>query len=145
MLLIRLALPTSDAIVAKDIDNFVADFDLRTVADELGWGSPFTDDVFESVDELLVGLHSVDIGERGLSSDKDLSASVSTVYRRCIGINCVGRYRFVTSMNIEGWEWRFLCFFKIVLIGILASCVVFSNVLLMISVGNHPKYGLAFS
>ena len=104
MLLIRLALPTSDAIVAKDVNDLVADFDLRTIADELGWSSPFTDDVFESVDELLVGLHSVDIGERRFSSDEYLSASVSTVYRRCIGINCVGRYRFVTSMNIESWK-----------------------------------------
>ena len=37
-------------------------------------------------DELLVGLHSVDIGERRFSSDEYLSASVSTVYRGCIGI-----------------------------------------------------------
>ena len=45
MLLIWLTLPTSDAVVAKDVDNLVADLHLCVIADELGWSSPFTDDV----------------------------------------------------------------------------------------------------
>ena len=56
MLLVRLALPTSDTVVAKDVDDFVADFHLCPIAKELGRSSPFTDDIFKSVNELLVGL-----------------------------------------------------------------------------------------
>ena len=108
MLLVRFALPTSDTVVAENIDDLVTDLNLCTIADEFGRSSPFADDILESVDELFIGLHSVDVGKHRLCSDENLGACISTIYCGCIRINRVGRYRFITSMDIESWKWRFI-------------------------------------
>ena len=55
MLLVRFALPTSDTVVAENIDDLVSDLNLCTNADEFGRSSPFADDILEGVDELFIG------------------------------------------------------------------------------------------
>jgi hypothetical protein len=54
VLLMRFALPTANKKGRSDVADLVADLDLYAITDELGHGSPFSDVIFEGVDELLL-------------------------------------------------------------------------------------------
>ncbi len=57
MLVVWLRLPVGNAVHAQDLFDLIANLNLSTVTDELGWGSPFPDLIFQCIDELSVGLH----------------------------------------------------------------------------------------
>ena len=53
MLLMRFTLPSGYAIDTKEFEGTSRDFDLSSIGDEFGRGSPETYVIFESVDELF--------------------------------------------------------------------------------------------
>ena len=46
------------------------------------------------------------------------------------------------SVHIQSWIGDLKCFFRMVLVGMWVYCVVVSKVHLIMSVDNHPKWGL---
>ena len=100
MLLVGFTLPVSNGTVAKDVLDLVADLNLSPVADEHGGGTTTTDLIQESVDELLVRLHSVGINNKGLGAHKELGCRGSVVNSTGVGIDGVGGNGFVASGNV---------------------------------------------
>jgi hypothetical protein len=80
----RFALPTANKKGTEDVSDLVADLDLCSITDELGHGSPFSDVIFEGVDELFVCFHSVYIGKEGLDAHEELGTGCFRVNSGCI-------------------------------------------------------------
>ncbi len=89
MLLVWLTLPVLDEQGAEDILDFVTDLHLSSVTDKLGRSSPFTDVVFEGINELLVHFNTVDISNMGVGTIEDDSGSRAIINCRSIRINNV--------------------------------------------------------
>ena len=73
MLIMQFTLPIVDAVSMQDFFDLVADFYLGTVADELSWGSPCPNLVFQSIDELLINFNGINISDQGFGTNEDLS------------------------------------------------------------------------
>ncbi len=71
MLIVQLALPIINSVSMQDLLDLVADFNLGAVADELSWGSPHLDLIFQGV-ELLISFNGINISYKGLNSNKCL-------------------------------------------------------------------------
>ena len=71
MLVLGFALPVINDEGAKDFDDSFGDFDSGTVGNELVHSSPFADDIFECVDKLFLGMHSVNINDKGFTTNED--------------------------------------------------------------------------
>ena len=69
VLKICFALPIVDDKVPEDVLNTTRGFTLSIIGDQLVHSSSVTYDVFESVDELSLTLHSIDIDNAGLAPD----------------------------------------------------------------------------
>ena len=72
MLVLGFALPVINDEGAKDFDDSFGDFDSGTVGNELVHSSPFADDIFECVYKLFLGMHSVNINDKGFTTNEDL-------------------------------------------------------------------------
>ena len=63
MLLMKLTLPSGYAIDAEEFEGTSRNFDLSSIGDKFGRGSPETYVVFESVDELFGELHRINVDQ----------------------------------------------------------------------------------
>ena len=70
MLIMRLALPITDAVRVQDFLDLVADLHLGAVTDKLSRGSPCPDLVFQSIDELPIGFDGINISDKGFDTTK---------------------------------------------------------------------------
>jgi hypothetical protein len=55
-----------DSEYAEDVLDLIADFDLGSITDEFSRGSRTANVILKSVDKLTLGLHTFDIGNKGL-------------------------------------------------------------------------------
>jgi hypothetical protein len=61
--------------------------------------------VLESVDKLLLSLHTIDVCNQGFSA-KDLGAGLTPVNVRSVGIDCIPCDAFIVTLHIESRKWR---------------------------------------
>jgi len=73
MLVMWFTLPVCDAIGAQDLLDLVTNLHLSAVTHQLGWGSLCPDLVFQSIDELSIGLDGINISNEGFYTNKNLS------------------------------------------------------------------------
>ena len=107
VLITSFTLPTVYQQGAKDFLDTMGYLHSSTVSDELVHGSSLTDDVLESVDELLFGCHSDDVHDEGLTPNVELGHSLSIRSNGCdFGEESVRCNRFVPAPHIVRWKWR---------------------------------------
>ena len=94
MLLMRLTLPSGYAIDTKEFEGTSRDFDLSSIGDEFGRGSPETYVIFESVDELFGEFHRVDVDHISVHTNENRATSATVVDGRCVTVE------FVVSSNL---------------------------------------------
>jgi len=70
MLIMWLTLPIINAVRPQDCLDFVANFHLGSITDELSGSSPSPDLVLQSVDELPISLNGINIGHKRLHTNK---------------------------------------------------------------------------
>ena len=107
VLMVGFTLKIINDIAAENVDNFLADFKIGSIADELVHCSAFPDDVFKGVNEFLVRLHTVDIAYHAFRSHKDLCRCRTIINRGRVGVDGVGGDWFAATVDIESWEARF--------------------------------------
>ena len=56
--------------------------------------------ILKSVDKLTLGFHTFEIGNKGLSTNKDLGCSLPTINGGCVRKNRIRSNRFITSVDI---------------------------------------------
>ena len=72
MLVEGFGLPITDMKSTEDVLNSLGYFNLGTVTKELVHGSLLSDHILEYVHKLLLGLHTIYIGDHGISTNKQL-------------------------------------------------------------------------
>ena len=101
------ALPGIDHEVPEDIKDAFGDFNRGTVADEFVHGTAFTNDLKKSVDELGIGLHTVDVNDHGFTTDENLYRMDTVgVDGRGVGVNSVGGDGLMVTVDVAGGKRR---------------------------------------
>ena len=102
VLITGFTLPHLDVEGTSDVLDALTDLDIGEVTDEFAHGSPFTDAVHQSIDEVAGLQHSVDIDKERLASNKDLGVHITSSDSRGVGIDHVGADRFIATFDIHG-------------------------------------------
>ena len=106
VLMVGLTLPGRDEQGAKDILDSLTDFDLGTVTQKALHGTTLTDIVLKRVDEFLLGLHAVNVGNEGITANKDLGHGRSVSNGWSVGIDGVRSDIFRAAGDVEGRKGR---------------------------------------
>ena len=85
---------------------------ISTCARSLRRRDIFTDVVFDSVDKLFLYLHPVDVGDKRIGANKDLSAGLTTINSRGVRIDGICGDKFITSFQVKSWRRRPLVFLE---------------------------------
>src|SRR5210317_942845 len=79
---------------------------LGSVADELVHSAALPYIVLESLQELCVGLDSIDVTDEGSGASEELGGLEAVFDVGCVGINSIGGNVLITSVNVKSREWR---------------------------------------
>ncbi len=91
VLIMWFTLPISNAVSAQDFLDLVTDLDLCAITYKLSRCSLCPDLVFQSIDELPIGLDGINISNKGFHTNKDLSDGSTRVNSwgvQIYGIRC---------------------------------------------------------
>ena len=75
-------------------------------------GTTLTNAVFKGVDKLLLGLHTIDIGNKSLGTDKNLGTSFSSINSRSVGKDGISSYGFVATLHVKSRVRRLVVFLE---------------------------------
>ena len=64
-------MPTTAVVHSEDVINFVGNFNLSIITDSFAHRPPKSDLVFQSIDNLLGGLHGIHIRDQGVFTNEN--------------------------------------------------------------------------
>ena len=108
MLVMRSTLPITDEIVAKDVQDVIAGFDLSTITNELIHSTMSSDRITKSMYELLACLHAIDTSVERIETGIKLGANRTIIHVRGVGVKGIGSDSFITTLDITSRELRFI-------------------------------------
>ena len=88
----------------EDIFDTITHFSFGTVTDELVHGSPFTDVIFQGINELTICFNTISIGDKSIASHKDLGSNGSIVNSRSITEDGVSSDRLIAAFDVTSRE-----------------------------------------
>jgi len=99
-----LTLPVFNDKGTKNILNLLVGFNLSPATDKLVHGTMVANIVFQSINKLLISLHSIDVCNQGLMTNKDLSTCRTIINGRGVSIYGISSHRLLMPMHIESWK-----------------------------------------
>jgi len=98
VLLVWFTLPAPYKKGTEDILKLFTDFNLGAVTDKFIGCTMLMDIIFKGVDKLLVSFNAVDVTNHGITTNKELGNSNTTVNSRIHSICC---HRFIAVVHIN--------------------------------------------
>ena len=97
-------MPTTAVVHSEYVFDFVRNFNLSIVTDELTHSSPEPDVIFQGIDKLFGRLHGVDTSDQRIFANKELGHCDTRVNSWSIREDFVCNNSFISSMNVKCWK-----------------------------------------